>query len=179
MGEGETDSWEARAGEWLRSLGFWVEKIPEDPVEKKPDFRITPSAGASFYVEVKGLEGPGDDQSLESASLFNKISKKIRDAQKQFSCIDPNHDSPRVLLFVADDFRIHRQKLLDFIEGQVEVDGQLMANLARYRFGKVRAEIGDIDAYAILETNGDVFFFYNAGHAAACGALKAHFGHTE
>lgn len=172
------DPREARAASWLESLGHRPEKIEEDS-SKKPDFRVLAKTGNEvFYVEVKVIEGPGESEGILFDPLFNKISNRIRDAYKQFQGNDPEHNLPRVLLFLADDFRIHGQTMFDFFSGRIEIEGKIIRELKRFRFGRVRNDLGEIDLYVILDLGDTPTFFYNETIPSKAFALQRAFDHV-
>lgn len=169
------DPGEARVARWIRALGHRVEKIPEEAA-KRPDFRVLTTDGAAVALaEVKTIEGPGEGEGLLWDPLFNTVSNRIRDARKQFESIDPSHDLPRVLAFVSEDFRIHGQTMIDFFTGRIEVDGQIIRELKKFRLGRVTGDLGEIDLYVILDHGDAPTLFFNDSNPAYLDRLQGLF----
>jgi hypothetical protein len=158
------DPREARAARWIEALGHRVEKIPEDD-SKTPDFRVWTAKGeAAALAEVKTIEGPGEGEGLLWGPLFNNISNRIRDARKQFESIDSSHGLPRVLVLVSEDFRIHGQTMIDFFSGRIEVGGEVTRDLKKFRLGRVKGDIGEIDLYVVLDHGDSPTLFFTDSH---------------
>lgn len=173
------DPREARAARWLESLGHRPVKIKEGN-RKKPDFHVLAKADDEFffYLEVKTIEGPGESEGLLFDPLFNRVSNDIRDARKQFENVDPEHNLPRVLLFLAEDFRIHGQTMFDFFSGRIEIEGEILRELKRFRFGRVRDDLREIDLFVMLDRDNTPTFFYNETIPSKALALQEAFDHV-
>jgi hypothetical protein len=174
-----SDRGEARAAKWIQALGHRVEKIPEVD-SKTPDFRFLTVDGIQVALaEIKLIEGPGQGEDLLWSAVFNNISKRIHDARKQFESIDSSHVLPRVLVFVSEDFRVHGQTMLDFFTGHIEVGGKVIRELKTYRLGRVKADIGEIDLYVILDHGDTPTLFFNDSNDEYAARLEELFlGHA-
>src|SRR5262245_36675771 len=166
------DPGEARVAKWIQMLGHRVEKIPEED-SKTPDFRVLTTGGTQVALaEVKTIEGPGEGEGLLWDPLFNNISKRIRDARKQFESIDSSHCVPRVLVFVSEDFRVHGQTMIDFFTGRIEVGGEVIRELKKFRLGRVKGDISEIDLYVVLDHGDTPTLFFNDSNVAYATQLQ-------
>lgn len=169
------DPRERRAAAWLGSLGHQPEKIPEES-DKTPDFLVRGrDTGAMFYAEVKTLEGPGEGEPLLWDPLYNTIAKRIRDSRKQFESVDAEHHFPRVMLFLSEDMRIHGQTMLDFFKSRIEVGEQVVRDLNRFRFGRVRDDLEKIDLYVVLDIGDSPTFFFSQTDSSTLQSLLSLF----
>jgi len=150
---------EARAATFLSGFGLKVEKVAEGAT-KTADFRVTASDQFDFHGEVKAIEGPGQDKPMTWDSICNRIGSDIRKAVAQFDAVNPSHSAPNVLIFLAEDMRIHWRLMKDFFEGKIEIEGQTIADLTRHRFGRVRQALPVVDLFILLDTGDNLTLFF-------------------
>jgi len=84
-----------------QKYGLDVTKI-EETDEKRPDFEVKKEGEFQFYCEEKTIDNIFI-QGLIDDSAYNTISKKIREAAKQFKSINPDHAYPNVLVINSMD----------------------------------------------------------------------------
>ena len=78
---------------------------------------------------------------------------------KQFDAVNETRSVPNVLVLVAEDMRFHMQAFLDLLKGEIVVDGQPVADLRRYRFGRGSSAFSKVDLFIVLDTGNHPTFF--------------------
>lgn len=166
---------ESKVVQFLARYGLHAEKREEGD-QPNPDFDVT--KGDAFYclVEVKAIEGPGETEAMLWQSLYNRVSNDIRKAADQFTAVNSKHLVPTVMVLVAEDFRIHAQSFLDFLNGEIRMDAVQLACLRRYRFGRVTTAFPAIDLFILLEKSGTAQFFFNMNDGGFLMSLSRAFG---
>lgn len=104
---------ETKALDFFNTYSLEAEKIPESTVSgiKNPDFKVFSKSTFVFFAEVKTLYPDTRlDEKLGTVATFiavdvnesayNKIASNIKNAGKQFTSANPNHEYPNVLVFI-------------------------------------------------------------------------------
>ena len=109
MSENENEA-EREVRGLLESQGFCVERISEEPPEKRAGYLVTDDC-AKYIIEVKGRERDEDfDQKLlelgeaereEIAGRTNPVSSCIRDAAQQLEATPAEPNSFQIIALVA------------------------------------------------------------------------------
>ncbi len=149
---------ERRAADFLKKLGLVVKKRPEG-AEKSPDFDVTASDGFYFLSETKAVVG-GENEPLLWQELYNAITSDIREAAKQFDSVNSTRLVPNVLILVSEDFRFREQSFIDFLKGEIIIEGKLLADLRRYRLGRVKPAFSRIDLFLLLDKGNTPSLFF-------------------
>ena len=90
--------------------------------KQSSDLEVYKDEQRLFYCEIKSLfENKAgmvfSELRVEHDSAFNKISKHIISASKQFSSINPCHDTPNVLFFLCYDEMLSSNDLCETLTG--------------------------------------------------------------
>jgi len=154
---------EYRASRFLESHGLKPNRFPgKDSTRsiKTPDFRVSASNGFFFYCEQKSvLSVTGNDGILHS-TINNNLTDNIHDAVKQFREVNSKHLVPNVLLWFSHNCQINDQSLLDLLKGQIEINGKHLANLNKYRHGRIKYDLKEIDLHIWLYSWGDPVYVF-------------------
>lgn len=151
---------EQRAVNFLQKYSLAAHKRPEQQT-MTPDFLISSSDGFSFHLEVKAIEGAGDDNFQEWKPLYNSITSHIHKAVKQLSAVNPARTEPNVIILLAEDFRLHGRVLQDLFAGAISIESEVITDLKRYRDGRMRSDFSYIDLFILLDINENPFFCFN------------------
>ena len=117
---------EARVKEYLSCYGLQARRfLRVEKRHKTPDFRVMHLNECVFFCEVKSVErDTWLDKQFECAApgthaggsrpdpIFNRLTKDIHTAIKQFDTVNPNDAYPNVLAFVNHD---EMCKVLDLV----------------------------------------------------------------
>ena len=172
------DHYENRAKEFIASRGFTCERFTKQETRKgrTPDFRVYQNCEFRFYCEVKGISKDRwlDDQliavppgeivgGLRDDPVFNRIAKDIYDAVNQFDAVNPNLESPNVIIFVNDE-----GSDCDYGDLQSTVTGNFFAEsgkidhiYGKYSDGRIKDRKRRVHMFAWLEPNGQHYFLFN------------------
>ena len=87
--------------EYLVNRGLVVRKIPEGDT-KTADFAVYTNDELAFYLEEKTLElTPVRWRNIDP--VYSAIAKHVREALKQFNCLNPDKRFPNVLAITSMD----------------------------------------------------------------------------
>jgi hypothetical protein len=131
-----------------------------NPDKKNPDFEVV-GHDTYFLCEVKSIcMGIGDGPVLHS-TIFNNLTENIHDAIKQFRAANRIHSVPNVLLWISHNFRVNVRTFLDLACGRILVSTEVVADLSKYRYGRMKVEFTDIDLHIWLESDDTPHFIFN------------------
>ncbi len=138
---------------YLESLGLNVARFPKHQSNKRPDRIVTTREGAIFYCEVKSLASPYDEAPITWATMGNAVSEPLHRAAKQFRSINGARLVPNVLAWVSHSYRFSQQFFQDFVRGDVRIQGEPIASLARERFGRAARDLRVVDLHLWFQEN--------------------------
>ncbi len=183
--------------DFLASKGLRAEEFSkkEKAQSKTPDFRVFNGQGQdlAFYCEVKSLsQDEWLDKQLEAAKpgeivggsrpdpTYNRVSKKIHEAVKQFDGVNPNMVHPNVLVFVNHHKGLGVPDLRLVYTGEVITDsGRQLAIFRKFSEGRIRDEKRRIHLFVWIDVfNGEPndFRLYNLDSPEYLDRLCDYFG---
>ena len=161
---------------FLTDRGLSVERFTkmETQAGKTPDFRIMQDGALVAFCEVKSPNDPWLDTLLDNAPpltffgggrddpTFNRISRLLVTAAKQFHAVNSNRDVLTILAFVNHDDNSDYHDLVEIVTGYFHAaDGTkhaTMLDLSEKRVGKAKQCI-------------DAFLWFNAETGRMVGIL--------
>lgn len=171
--------------------GFTVERFSkkETRVGKTPDFRVFRNEEFLFYCEVKSsLEDRWLDKQLDSAApgelvggarndpIFNRLTKDIHEAAKQFDAVNEDQRHPNVLALVNHDDMCGFNDLLGILTGNLYAnDGTAHPTYRQFSHGRIKDEERKVHLFIWLaDHKPDRLLFSQTEethHAALCAAF--------
>lgn len=140
---------EKTAFEFLREFGLIIEKYDKGKYDgKRTDFRVFKSNKLAFYAEVKTFIYDSNEDLLNN-TIFNKISGKIRDANKQFQYVNKSHNVPNVLFLFSNDYRINWSNFQSFLIAKYDYGAGTLP-LNKFRDGRSKEAVRNVDLYIWL-----------------------------
>lgn len=154
---------EAQAEAFFQSRGLLVERYVKGNLGKTrtPDFKVSASNGAFFYCEAKSFPQLSADKGVSPNTLHNSLAGKITKASKQFKAVNPSRLVPNVLAWRATDPRINSQSLEDLLQGYIKIS-DVVVDLSKHRFGRVRYHLKDIDLHIWFYPWGEPDFMHTS-----------------
>lgn len=147
------------AEDFLKSLTLRTTRFPKNKKEKAPDFKVETQSGFFFFCEVKSIEIETSREGLLYSSINNCITTRVHKAFKQFQSVNANKFVPNVLIFISHNFQINYKSFEDLLRGKLEIEGAEIADFSKYKYGRFKNEIKEIDL--VIFFNGDVAnYFY-------------------
>lgn len=152
---------EKEAENLFSTIGLNCKKIPESN-SKTPDFKIYKEKEQIALCEVKAIEyGSFLNQANPSNSpffifggkdsTFNRLSDDIKKAAKQFKSYDPNHQLPRILVFVNYETSCDIEDFLSVYTGNFHAtDGSMHPIYKKISEGRIKELKKEIDVYIWL-----------------------------
>ena len=107
----------------LEEKGYKLALFNKKIKMKSPDFKVFFNEELLFYCEVKDIEDLDDkyfQEDLEIPDEITIILNKIREANKQFKSVNPNHAFPNVLAFHCKRIGMDANDLHDTILGYID-----------------------------------------------------------
>ena len=147
---------------FLESCSLIVERYSKSEKNNDTlDFKVSTSDGGMFLCEVKSIFTKTGERGLLHKTIFNNLSDKVHTAFKQFKSVNSRHLVPNVLIFISHNYQINRHTFSQLINGAIIIDELLVKDLGKYRFGRIKKEIGKIDLYIWLEDQDVAHYFLN------------------
>jgi len=171
MGQGELE-----AVRFFENYGFIVEKIkPSRQGEKTPDFRLSREGQLVAFAEVKSLDKAKYTQGKDPA--YNRVSKHIDAAFKQFQAVNADQVVPNVLLIVNDNWTSDYQDLNAVIDGYLPCEeGGRFQGFRKYSQGRIKHRKYDIDLFVWLDLHGSNHLKFNLSRKKNFESLCRWFG---
>jgi hypothetical protein len=170
------DQQKALVADFLGRYGLKTTAIVEGSA-KTPDFDVSVNGTRKFYCELKSLDDTWLDEQLAKAPpgaiaggarndpVFNRVSKSIERACKQFEAINPDCEHPNVLAILNFDDISDEFDLLAVLTGNFYADdGSTHPIYKKFSEGRVKQKKDTIDLYIWIQVtkNNPLFsFFYN------------------
>lgn len=185
---------EARVQTYLTASGLRVERFTKAEIGPgpTPDFRIFAGDELAFYCEVKtAQEDEWLDKQLAAAPpltvagggrpdpTYNRISRYIHGAVKQFDAVNPAMDYPNVLAIVNGDEGAGITDLVSVLTGNAYCEGgEVWPIFREYSEGRVREEKLRVHLYLWFNEwkPGKPQMFFPEVHSAHHATLCRHFG---
>ncbi len=137
---------------------------------KTPDFRILRGSDLFAYCEVKSPRDEWLDEQLHEAEpgtivgsvrndpIFNRLSKMIKNAAKQFDAVNSDRTVPNILAIVNHDDSSYPGDLIETLTGMFHAeDGSRHPTLQRVSEGRIGEAKYRIDLYVWIDgTTGRV-----------------------
>lgn len=142
---------EEKVKNYLESMGFTVECFSKAELrggDKTPDFRISRNGNFLFYCEVKS--SPIDHWLVEQLQdalvdgskndpIFNRLTKDISEAAKQFDAVNSDSQVPNVLALVNHDDMCGFNDLLAILTGNYySDDGSVHPIYKKFSEGRIK-----------------------------------------
>jgi hypothetical protein len=118
--------------------------------KKTPDFKVQSclSGELLFYCEVKSVE-PG---AVGKDPTFNRLTKDISEAVKQFDAVNPGLAFPNVLAFVNHDSACGFLDLIAVLTGNAMTEGSAAIPIYRlYSEGRIKDKKSRINLFIWLD----------------------------
>lgn len=182
---------EEKVEHYLDERGFTVERFSkkETRAGKTPDFRVSRNGEFLFYCEVKS--SPEDrwlDEQLDSASpgelvggarndpIFNRLTKDIYEAVKQFDAVNEDQRHPNVLVLVNHDDMCGFNDLLGILTGNFYAnDGTAHPIYRQFSHGRIKDEKRKVHLLIWLDDHKPDRLLFSqteeTHHAALCAAF--------
>lgn len=144
---------EDRACRFFESHSLQPKRYPgkDSKREKKtPDFTVSASNGYFFYCEQKSVLAETGNDGILHSTINNNLTDKIHEAAKKFREVNSKHLVPNVLVWFSYNCQINDQTLRDLLNGRIEITGKQLANLHKFRHGRIRNDLGEIDLHIWL-----------------------------
>lgn len=170
---------ERRAACFLRSRGLTTERFPKAAgrgKRKTPDFRVSTRDDVFFFCEVKSVLTKTGPEGILHSTIYNSLTENIHDAVKQFGSVNSTHSVPNVLLWISHNMQINVHTFLDLMKGHISIEDILVADLTKFRDGRMAREANDIDLHIWLESDGTPQFVFNGAHRHLFRQLRRVFG---
>lgn len=158
---------EEKVKSYLEERGFTVERFPktETRAGKTPDFRVFRNGEFLFYCEVKS--SPEDrwlDEQLNRAApgelaggarndpIFNRLTKDIHEAVKQFDAVNKDQRYPNILALVNHDDMCGFNDLLGILTGNFYAnDGTAHPIYRQFSHGRIKDKKGAVHLFIWLD----------------------------
>lgn len=174
----------------LEERGFAVERFSkaETRAGKTPDFRVFRNGEFLFYCEVKSSrEDRWLDEQLYNAApgelaggarndpIFNRLTKDIHEAVKQFDAVNKDQGYPNVLALVNHDDMCGFNDLLGILTGNFYADdGTAYPIYPQFSHGRIKDEKRKVHLFIWIEDHKPyrlLFKTEEAHHEALCAAF--------
>lgn len=183
---------EEKVKHYLEERGFTVERFSktETRAGKKADFRVLRNGEFLFYCEVKS--SPEDrwlDEQLDSAArgelaggarndpIFNRLTKDIHEAVKQFDAVNKDQRHPNVLALVNHDDMCGFSDLLGILTGNFYAsDGTAHPIYRQFSHSRIKDEKGKVHLFIWLDDHKPDRLLFSEAEEAHHAALCATFG---
>lgn len=183
---------EEKVKHYLEERGFTVERFSktERRAGKTPDFRVLRNGAFLFYCEVKS--SPEDqwlDEQLSSAApgelaggarsdpIFNRLTKDIHEAVKQFNAVNKDQRHPNVLALVNHDDMCGFNDLLGILTGNFYAnDGKAHPIYLQFSHGRIKDKKGQVHLFIWLDDHKPDRLLFSQTKATHHAALCAAFG---
>ena len=145
---------ETKVERFLASRHLVAERLPrsigpEEP--EKPDFQVLGRNGELLFCEVKSIFAQTPLEGILHRTICNGLTVKFHKAAAQCRTVNSHHFVPNVLAWVSHNVQINVHTFRDLLRGHIRIDTQIIADLTPYRFGRLRADLPEIDLHVWLE----------------------------
>ena len=158
---------EITAKAFLESHG--LEVIPFCKAEvragKTPDFKVFNEDQFLFYCEVKSSNDYWLNQKIAASSeleiiggerqdpIFNRLSKDIYDAARQFRAVNDSQEHANVLMLINQDALCSFEDLVSVLTGNFyDISGQIYPIYKKWSDGRINDSKRDIHLYIWLDS---------------------------
>jgi hypothetical protein len=153
----------------MRDRRFLSTRIPEAKKAKRPDFEIArPPRALTYLGELKApeLHLNKDTNLYMHLTKIRKLREHTQKAVEQFKAIDPNHEKPRILIFVSTHFQLHSISLLEALRGFiVRNDGTIETDFrSDEKVRNTATYIRQVDLYIWLQISSESHAAYQASY---------------
>lgn len=128
---------------------------------KTPDFKVVSSNGFFFYCEVKSIDIKTSDDGILFSNIYNSITSKIREGYKQFHSVNSQKLVPSVLALVSHNFQVNFNSFENLMRGNYLIDGQEISNFMKYREGRIKNALREIDLFIFFDHQTPNYFLNN------------------
>ncbi|AUN30410.1 hypothetical protein [Niveispirillum cyanobacteriorum] len=137
---------------------------------KTPDFRVVCGEYLVAYCEVKSPQDPWLDELLDGAQpgaivggmrddpIFNRLSRHMANAAKQFDAVNPKRTAINILAFVNHDDASNFGDIREIVTGYFHAtDGTRIASMLELANGRLLEPRRKIDAILWFEASEKLF----------------------
>jgi len=154
---------EERAIRFFESHGLQPKRYPgkdSKRLKKTPDFTVSASNGYFFYCEQKSVLAITGNDGILHSTINNNLTDNIHEAAKQFKEVNSKHLVPNVLVWFSHNCQINDQTLRDLLNGRIEFNGKQLANLLKFRHGRIGHDLEEIDLHIWLYPWGEPIYVF-------------------
>jgi len=151
---------EVMVAEFLtRSNRLKVETFNDDlrlGATETPDFKVSGPIGEFFFCEVKSIR-PSSPRSpsepLLHNTMFNRLTRVIHKAARQFRAVNSQHLVPNVLVWVSRVLGINERTLIELLQGSMSLDNHVFFDASRQLDGRIKesGDLNTIDLHIFLQ----------------------------
>ncbi len=171
----------------LAEKGLLAERFPKTEIGqgKTPDFRVFKDGALRFFCEVKSIdEDKWLDNKLNAVHpsqtvggyrndpVFNRLTDDIHKAAAQFLAVNPNAETPNVMVFVNHDSMCDEQDMIGVLTGQFLADDRSSHRIySKFSEGRIKNEKYLIHLFCWVEQERLHALMFNQAHLVQCTAL--------
>lgn len=157
---------------YLATKDLIVHRFPhtETQTGKTPDFRVMRGEDLVAYCEVKSPNDPWLDEQLDTAPpgsivgglrddpVFNRLSRHLAKASKQFDAVNPHRTAFNILAYVNHDDASNFNDLVETVTGYFHAEsGRRFASMLELANGRLLEPKRKIDAILWFEASKQQF----------------------
>jgi len=154
---------EYRVFRFFESRGLQPKRYPGKDSrrpEQSPDFTVSDSNEYFFYWEHKSVTAETGNDGILHSRIHNNLTSKIHGAANQFREVNSKHLVPNVLTWFSHNCQINDQTLRDLLNGRIEINGKQLANLHKFRHGRIERDLREIDLHIWLYPWGEPVYVF-------------------